>query len=105
MRLKLRRGKPTAVVAAPGRKLDRKRDGGLRIVTAPGARCSAQAQQGAKRVDLGSASDGKRDGLVVVTKKLLPKLGPGTWTLVARCSYRVGSSAGTATARSVTHVG
>lgn len=105
MRLKLRAGKPTAVVAAPGRKLDRKRDGGLRVVTAPGSMCSAYAQQGGKRVDLGRASDGNRDGLVVVTKKLLPKLGAGSWTLIATCSYRVGSSAGTATARSVTRVG
>jgi hypothetical protein len=105
MRLKLRSGKPTAVIAAPGRKLDPKRDGGLRVVTAPGATCSAYAQQGGKRVDLGRASDGKRDGLVVVTKKLLPKLGPGSWNLIATCSYRLGSRAGTATARGVTRVG
>lgn len=105
MNLKLRAGKPKAVIAAPGGKLDRKRDGGLRVVAAPGATCSAQAQQGGKRIDLGRASDANRDGLVIVTKKLLPKLGSGSWTLVASCSYRVGSSAGTATARSVTRVG
>jgi hypothetical protein len=105
MRIKLRSGKPTAVLSAPGKKLDKKRDGGLRVVTAPGATCSAYAQQGAKRVDLGRASDGKRDGLVVVTKKLLPKLGPGSWNLIATCSYRLGSTAGTATARGVTRVG
>jgi hypothetical protein len=62
------------------------------------------AQQGAKRVALGSASDSNRDGLVVVTKKLLPKLGSGSWTLVATCSYRLGSTAGTAIARGVTRV-
>lgn len=105
MRLRLRAGKPTAVLSAPGKKLDKKRDGGLRVVTAPGATCSAYAQQGGKRVDLGRASDGKRDGLVVVTKKLLPKLGPGSWNLIATCSYRFGSKAGTATARGVTRVG
>lgn len=104
MHLRLRSGKPTAAVAAPGRKLDRKRDGGLRVVAAPGAKCSALAQQGGKRVDVGRATDGNRDGLVVVTKKLLPKLGPGSWTIVATCSYRVGQTAGTATARSVTRV-
>ncbi|MEX2212287.1 MAG: hypothetical protein WD689_11060 [Gaiellaceae bacterium] len=104
LKLKLRTGKPTAAIAAPGPKLDADRDGGLRVVSARGATCSAVAKQGSRSVDLGKASDSNRDGLVVVTPKLLPKLGPGSWTLVATCSWRAGAKTGTATARATTRV-
>jgi hypothetical protein len=104
LKLKLRTGKPTAVIAAPGKSIDKDVDSGLRVVSARGSTCGAVAQQGSRSVDLGRAADANRDGLVVIVPKLLPKLGSGSWTLAATCSWKSGGKSGTATARAVTRV-
>jgi hypothetical protein len=51
-------------------------------------------------VDLGSAADGKKDGLVVVVAKLRPKLDAGQWSIVATCT----ADDHTATAKSAVSV-
>lgn len=84
--LSLRKGKPAARISSPGARLTRALDGGLRVVTVPGASCRATARKGTKTVALGSARDGDRDGLVVVVRKLRPRLTPGRWTIVATCT-------------------
>lgn len=90
LELKLRAGAAGARIASPGKKLGAKGDGGLRVVSVPGASCTATATKGAQTVRLGGATDGNRDGLVIVTKRLRPKLSAGVWKLRAACSYRGG---------------
>jgi hypothetical protein len=85
MNLKLRKGEAIAKIAAPGPTLTAKSDGGLRVVAAPGSTCSAVAS-GPSTVKLGSAKDTNHDGLVVVVKKLYPKLSAGQWSIVATCT-------------------
>lgn len=99
MNLKLRKGEAGAEIAAPGPKVSKKSDGGLRVVAAPGSTCSAVAS-GPATVKLGSAKDTNRDGLVVVVKKLVPKLKAGQWSIVATCS----AGGHTATAKSTVTV-
>lgn len=97
MSLRLRPGKPRARIASPGPRLAAGTDGGLRVVSAPGAACQASAVRAGRRVALGLARDADRDGLVVVTRKLRAKLTRGTWTLTASCAYRGGTAAVSAT--------
>lgn len=96
MKLRLRAGKPTAKIASPGAKLTEETDSGLRVVSASGATCSATAT-GAKTVSLGSATDTNKDGLVVIVPELRAKLGSGSWSLAATCTFRGGKA--TATSR------
>jgi hypothetical protein len=91
LKLRLRAGKPAAKIASPGPKLTEETDGGLRVVSASGATCSAVAK-GAKTVSLGSARDTNKDGLVVIVPKLRAKLGAGGWSLVVTCSYPGGKA-------------
>jgi hypothetical protein len=101
LKLKLRDGAAGARIASPGKKLGKKKgDGGLRVVTVPGASCTATAAKGSETVELGSGTDANKDGLVIVTKKLRPKLGAGVWKLRADCSF----SGGNATASSTVHI-
>jgi hypothetical protein len=102
IKLKLRAGTAGASIASPGKKLGAKKaDGGLRVVSAPGASCTATATKGSQTVELGSATDGNRDGLVVVTKKLRPKLGAGIWKLRADCAHPGGRATASSTVRVV----
>jgi hypothetical protein len=104
LQLSLRKGKPLALVAAPGARLNAKTDIGLRVVSALGSSCAATARKGTRSVRLGPARDGNRDGLVVVVPRLRPKLTSGRWTLAVKCTYRVGATAGTALKRVVVTV-
>jgi hypothetical protein len=96
LQLSLRKGKPLALVAAPGVRLSAKTDIGLRVVSALGSSCAATARKGTRSVRLGPARDGNRDGLVIVVPRLRPKLAPGRWTIAVKCTYRIGGTAGTA---------
>lgn len=99
LKLRLRAGTAGASIASPGKKLGAKGDGGLRVVSAPGASCSATATKGSQTVELGSATDGNRDGLVIVTKRLRPKLGAGIWKLRADCAHPGGRATASSTVR------
>lgn len=99
MSLRLRKGPPRVLIAAPAGAVRATADTGLRVVSAPGSTCSASATAGERTVDLGRARDGNRDGLVVVAKRLRPKLRPGTWRLSVRCSWRAGKTGGTVVGR------
>lgn len=99
LQLSLRKGKPVALVVAPSARLSAHTDAGLRVVRVPGSSCATTAQKGARRVSLGPARDGDRDGLVVVVPRLRPKLAPGRWAIAVTCTYRVGGTTGTALAR------
>lgn len=100
LKLTLRAGTAGARIASPGKKLGtQKGDGGLRVVSAPGASCIATATKGSRTVELGSATDGNGDGLVIVTRKLRPKLDAGVWKLRATCSHRGGRATASSTVR------
>lgn len=99
MKLKLRRGRPLARIVSPGPRLKRVSDAKLRVVSAPGSSCRASARNGELVVDLGRASDGDRDGLVVFSGRVASKLKPGAWTVTASCVYQLGKLRGIATAR------
>lgn len=96
LHLSLRKGKPLALVAAPGARLNAKTEIGLRVVSALGSSCTATARKGTRSVRLGPARDRNRDGLVVVVPRLRPRLAPGRWTIAVKCTYRLGGIAGTA---------
>lgn len=104
LQLSLRKGKPQALVAAPGARLNAKTDIGLRVVSALGSSCAATARKGTRSVRLGPARDGNRDGLVVVVPRLRPRLASGRWTIAVTCKFRVGGAAGTALKRVVVTV-
>lgn len=99
MTLRLRKGPPRVLIAAPTGTMPATADTGLRVVSVPGSTCSASATAGGRTVDLGRARDGNRDGLVVVAKRLRPKLRPGTWRLSVSCSWKAGTTRGTAVGR------
>lgn len=99
LKLKLRAGAAGARIASPGKKLGTKGDGGLRVVSAPGASCTATATKGSRTVELGRGLDANGDGLVMVTKKLRPKLDAGVWKLRADCSYDGGRATAGSTVR------
>ncbi len=97
MKLKLRKGKPIARIVAPAPKLSRTDTRTvLRVVTAPGATCTASARSGAAKVALGTAVDTDRNGAVAFTGKLASLLKPGAWKLSASCTYALGAKKGAA---------
>lgn len=97
MKLKLRKGRPIAKIVAPAPKLSRTdAKAVLRVVTAPGATCTASARAGAAKVALGRAVDTDRDGAVAFTGKLASLLKPGAWKLSASCTYALGAQKGSA---------
>ena len=97
MKLKLRKGRPIAKIVAPAPKLSRTDTRTvLRVVTAPGATCTASARSGAAKVALGKAVDTDRNGAVAFTGKLASLLKPGAWKLSASCTYALGARKGAA---------
>lgn len=85
MRLRLRRGAPLARIVELAAKLERSSDVALRVVTDPGASCTASAAGAGRKVALGAAADRNRDGQVVFAGRLARKLGAGTWTVSVSC--------------------
>lgn len=100
MRLKLREGKPLAKIVSPGAKLAASADTKLKVVTVPGASCQASAKRGAKRIDLGQATDTDKNGLTVFSGRLVAKLKSGAWSLSSSCHYTLAGKSGTTKARS-----
>lgn len=104
MKVKLRRGRPLARISSHGPRVENASGASLRVATAPSAACRAVATRGTKRVDLGQAADGNRDGQVVFPGRLAAKLGRGTWRLTATCTYGSRERRGTATARALARI-
>jgi len=89
MGLTVKAGKPTAklvklsgAIASTDKRL-------LRVVTTPGASCSAKATKGSTTTSLGSARDSDKNGEVRFTGALGAKLKKtGTWKATVTCAYR-----------------
>lgn len=87
MNLKLRRGKATARIVSPGRRLKRSEGTRLHAVASPGASCKGQAAKGARKVDLGSAKAG-RNGTALFRGAVAKRLGSGRWKLTVTCAAK-----------------